>query len=72
MKEGRALTPEQKRAVVERLYAAWLASPSQRLGQLTVNTMQMVVPEGGKELVSRLFYIEDETLIEKIEGFVAR
>jgi len=59
--KGRALTDQQKRAVVERLLAAWRVVPKLRLGQLLINS------EG---LGRDLFYIEDETLAELVEAFV--
>jgi hypothetical protein len=65
---GRALTPEQKRAVIERVLAAWEANPQQRLGQLFVNTVHRAVGNFTKEeQVQRLYYVEDETLAEWLE-----
>ncbi len=49
--KGRALTPTQKREVIEDILAAWLMLPELRLGQLLHAVEE--VP---------LFYIEDETL----------
>lgn len=54
---GRAHTPEQKRAIVERLYAQWLHMPDLRLGQL------LALADAGQ----LLFYVEDEALLELIE-----
>jgi hypothetical protein len=51
---GRAETPEQKRAIVERLLAAWLAKPTLRLGQMIDNA--------GFRAATALFYVEDEAL----------
>lgn len=59
MLEKRAQTPEQKREVIDRLYDAWLRSPDLRLGQL----VSLITPNGGDP-----FYIEDFTLVEKIEA----
>jgi len=59
----RTLTATDKRAIVERLYAAWLGVPRQRLGQLIVNAAQ-------GHCVAPLFYSEDKALIEGIEKFV--
>ena len=57
----RAQTPGEKRAVIERLYAAWLAAPDLRLGQLI---------DLGAEKAS-LFYIEDQPFAEHMEKFAA-
>lgn len=65
MPSGRARTPEQKRAVIERLYALWLTSPHQRLGQLLVNAAHEGPP-------TPLFNVEDDALVELIETFVAK
>lgn len=54
---GRALTPEQKRAIIERLYTAWLKAPTLRLGQL-------IYASNG---LHDLFFVEDETLIASVE-----
>lgn len=53
--KDRAQTPEQKRAVIEAVYAAWCASPDLRLGQLLMNALWNVssVP----------FYVEDFALV---------
>lgn len=53
---GRAVTPEQKRAIVEAILAAWLVLPELRLGQLLVNAM----PAPNEHM--RLFYAEDAAL----------
>jgi hypothetical protein len=54
----RAKTPEQKRAIVERILAVWLSNPDLRLGQLLANA----VPRN-------LFYTEDNLLALKVEAF---
>jgi len=59
---GRAKTPEHKRAVIERLYAAWIALPDLRLGQLI---------ECACDKRPDLFYVEDEDLVADAEAFVA-
>ena len=59
---GRAETPEQKRAVVERILAAWEKSPTLRLGQLIENARYRV--PGPKP---DLFNIEDEALVIAVE-----
>jgi hypothetical protein len=53
----RAATPEQKRAVIDRLFALWLEQPAQRLGQLLDNAHAGPL----------LYYIEDEALIGLLE-----
>ena len=59
---GRAATPEQKRAVIERLYAAWLATQHLRLGQMIACAVR-----GGDP-----FYVEDEALADACEALVNR
>ena len=54
---GRAQTPEQKHALLDRLYAAWQQVPELRLGQLVFSATD------GQDI----FPIEDETLIQTIE-----
>lgn len=63
--EGRANTPEEKRALMRRLYHAWMALPDLRLGQLLVGSTFTAssMPTSG------LFYIEDDSLIEQVERF---
>jgi hypothetical protein len=65
--KGRAETPEQKRAIVERLYAAWLARPHQRLGQLVDNAVHTQLRTRTKYVFQ--FDVEDETLVEAVEKF---
>jgi hypothetical protein len=59
---GRAHTPEQKRAIIERFYEAWLAVPNWRLPQLIYNAT------GGKDI----FYVEDEPFMAEIEQISER
>jgi hypothetical protein len=56
---GRALTPAEKRAVIERIHAAWIAVPHQRLGQLIANACRDKF----------IFYTKDTTLAELCEAF---
>ena len=60
--KGRADTPEKKRAIIDRLYRAWLSRPHERLGQLIENQIESSPIE--------LFYIEDETLAAAVEKAV--
>jgi hypothetical protein len=65
---GRALTPEQKRAIIERVLVAWEASPQLRLGQLISNSI--AIETGHAEAADRvmhLYYVEDEALAELLE-----
>jgi len=39
LNSARAHSPEQKRAVIERLYEAWLREPELRFGQLLFNAL---------------------------------
>ena len=59
--KGRAETYEQKRAVMEKILAAWTAVPHLRLGQLLENSVNSM---------HSTFYVEDEVLAEKVEEFV--
>lgn len=52
----RAHTPEQKRAIIERLFKLWLEYPELRLGQLIFNCFK-----------KDFYYMEDFTLIEALE-----
>lgn len=63
--KGRALTPNEKRQVIERLYAVWLAMPTLRLGQLVMGVAHTV----GR---SDPFYVEDRALVEAAEDFAKR
>ncbi len=63
MKFKRAITNEQKREIIERLYNAWIKEPDLRLGQLLHNELIT------NEYVSNipLFYVEDYDLVEQLE-----
>ena len=63
---GRAQTPEQKKAVLDKLYQAWCDCPELRLGQLVDNAMCLY--RGASQ--PNLFNVEDTFLIEIIEEFV--
>jgi hypothetical protein len=58
----RAHTPEEKRAIVERLLAVWLTVPDLRFGQMLTNAMRDC----------SLFYVEDEVLASTVELFGGR
>ncbi len=53
----RAWTPEQKRQIVERLYALWLAHPAPRLGQILANAYSHAA----------LYNVEDADLLATLE-----
>lgn len=53
----RATTDEQKRNVVERVYALWIAHPELRLGQLLGNVFR------------EMYYVEDIELVQTLERF---
>lgn len=61
----RAVTPEQKREVIERLLAAWMRAPDLRLGQLISNSVYE--PVSGRMV--DLFTIEDVVFVESVERF---
>ena len=60
---GRAETPEQKRAVIERILAAWLRMPDLRFGQL--------VSAAADRAEHDAFYIRDEALCEAVEALAS-
>jgi len=62
----RALTPEQKKATLDRIYQAWLQAPQQRLGQLISNSVKVHNQEDG----SSLYFVEDSVLASWAEDFV--
>ena len=62
---GRALTNSEKACVTNRILAAWLRSPEQRLGQLIVNAAGH---NDGDD--SHIYYVEDNDLVTAIESFV--
>ena len=65
---GRALTPELKRVIVDRVLVAWEAQPQLRLGQLIVNTIHRITGGATKEeQVQRLYYLEDATLADLLQ-----
>ena len=57
----RAWTPEQKRQIIEGLYALWLAHPALRLGQLVANAYPS----------PSLYYVEDADLLAALERVYA-
>ena len=61
--KGRAETPEQKRAVMERVLKCWLRAPEQRLGQLLDNTVVSAA-------LGDLFSIEDDGLVSGVERLI--
>ncbi len=62
----RAVTPEEKKAVIDRLHRAWLANPQLRLGQLIANYAPGVHPN------TELYYAEDDAFIQGIEQMKTR
>lgn len=59
---GRASTHLERRAIIDRIHAAWCAMPHQRLGQLIENACRD----------KNIFYTEDTTLAELCEAFVKK
>ena len=57
-------TPEQQRAIVDRLLAAWLRMPALRFGQL--------VSAAADRAEHDPFYIRDEALCEAVEALANR
>lgn len=68
IRSGRPVTPDQKRAIVERVLVAWQRVPFQRLGQLIDNAMRG--PDGAQPC--DLSDVEDDDLAELVEAFAAR
>lgn len=64
-KRGRAITPEAKRDVSERILKAWLAMPDMRFGQFIENVVRFCAEAGA-------FYVEDAELARACEAFIAR
>jgi hypothetical protein len=62
-----------RRAILERLLAAWDKAPDWRLGKLITNAVGASVPDRTdiKERGRVLFKIEDEGLVEMLERFVS-
>ncbi len=57
-------TPEQQRAIVDRLLAAWLRMPALRFGQL--------VSAAADRAEHDAFFIRDEALCEAVEALANR
>ena len=66
MRAGRALTPEQKRAAVERIFAAWQAKSDLRLGQLIYHALQSEAP------TAWLQNVDDAEIVAIVEAFAKR
>jgi hypothetical protein len=65
--KGRALTPEQKRIILESILNSWLKYPEMRLGQLIVNAIR------SSEIIPiPLFYIEDNVLEDIVIEFAGK
>ena len=65
----RALTDDDKRAVIDRIYHAWLQMPELRLCQMIACTIQTPAPSSQQP---DIFYVEDYSLAEKLEKFVSQ
>ena len=57
-------TPEQQRAIVDRLLAAWLRMPALRFGQLVTAAVDRAEHDP--------FYLRDEALCEAVEALANR
>ncbi len=62
--KGRALTPELKAQVLQRIQAAWNEVPHLRLSQFLHSATVLQNP--GRDI----FYVEDEELCEELEAYV--
>ena len=67
--KGRAVTPEQKRELLDRIYEVWCdkSCSELRLGQLIGNATELGWCTG-----NRLFYVEDSALIDELWQFARR
>jgi hypothetical protein len=63
-KLGRAVDDEVKYEMCQRLLAAWLRKPHQRLGQLINNALL-----NSEYTATSFFLIEDDALIQTVESF---
>jgi hypothetical protein len=61
----RARTPDQKRALLDRVYNAWLAAPEERLLQLLLNAV-------AGHSICPAFYAEDATLLEALDARLSK
>jgi hypothetical protein len=64
--KGRAGTEAEKRAIIERLLAAWLRAPRLRLGQL------LEAAVSGRSIGGGMFYVEDDDLLDCVELLVEK
>jgi hypothetical protein len=64
--QGRALTPKDKKAVLDLIYKAWLMLPELRLGQLIDGALST---RPTTEPLPDFFYIEDEALANRVEEY---
>lgn len=64
MLDRRALTPEQKKQVMDEVLIAWLQKPELRLGQLLENALSK------HETQLSLFYVEDLDLTKHLKEWV--
>lgn len=60
--KGRAITEDEKRGVINRIYRAWCLVPEQRLGQLLSNSRDQ----------RDIFYTEDLDLVASVEALVTK
>jgi hypothetical protein len=63
MIKGRAETPAEKKAIIQRLLSVWISQPNLRLGQLLIASIP---------LDRDLFYMEDDELIIHIEKMIRK
>jgi len=63
--KGRANTPDEKRAILNRLLAMWCAYPDLRLGQLLDNAIHV----RARTLSVGMYQLEDNELIAAVEQF---
>jgi len=60
--KNRAMTNEEKRAIIEKLYDIWTQVPQLRLGQLLSSASRQ----------KDIFYIEDFDLVEAAQSLIKR
>jgi hypothetical protein len=64
LKGRRAFSPEEKRALIERVLTAWLQSPHERLSQFIANAHR-----SGRLAQCQLFYVEDDEFAKMLEEY---
>jgi hypothetical protein len=62
-------TPDQRRAILDVIYASWLCAPELRLGQMLQCALD-AAPQLRRNPQVSLFYISDDELLDALELFM--